>query len=501
LKATVTIDPYQSIGQIDPNIYGQFLSRRKYVADLGLYYPGHPDADETGLRKTVVKAIADSAPPIIRWPGGCTGTSYDWREGVGPQEGRSRTIDSHFGYDVGNGFGTVEFIEFCRRIGAEPQLNLSVGLETLRDGLEWIEYVNYAGDSKYANLRRSHGHADPFNVRYWQIGNENYGHHEIGDYTGEEYAAVAREWATAIRKFDPKLKIIAVGAMAKHNVEWDLAVLDKAWGKIDYITAHRYWNFNPESAEDSYDAIAAVGCVEERNIIALTGLINYVATLKGDNERIPRIAFTEWGCRNTSLKEMSAAWKPHRTQYRMVEALAVAGFINAMQRQCNSAALGNFAQSINVVGMLTVTEDRVVKETLYWPLLMQRIHSGPTAVGAQVRCDGYSTTYNSCHIVRPVENIPYLDVSATMDKAKGKLYISAINRHRHEEAVTRLRLVDTTPKPDGRLYRLFHEDPLAFNTLDEPDNVVPEETAIAVSGNDFELSLPPHSYSIFELEI
>jgi len=88
MPTTITIDPYRVIGQVDPNIYGQFMCRRRWVADEGLYDPTHPDADEHGLRREVVDAMAASAPPILRWPGGCTGTSYDWREGVGPQEER-----------------------------------------------------------------------------------------------------------------------------------------------------------------------------------------------------------------------------------------------------------------------------------------------------------------------------------------------------------------------------------------------------------------------------
>ena len=114
----MVVDPCRVVGRVDPKVYGQFLSRRRGVADSGLYDPQHPDADEHGLPREVVAAILESAPTIVRWPGGCTGTSYDWREGIGPREDRARTIDAHFGYDVGNGFGTAEFAGFCRRIGA-----------------------------------------------------------------------------------------------------------------------------------------------------------------------------------------------------------------------------------------------------------------------------------------------------------------------------------------------------------------------------------------------
>ena len=497
MKATITIDPYRTIGTINPNIYGQFLCRRKEVADGGLYNPEHPDADENGLRKKVVDYIAQSAPPIIRWPGGCTAMTFDWRESVGPIEQRSRTFDTHFRCDVTNGFGTVEFIEFCRRIGAEPHLNFNTGTGTLRDALEWVEYCNYDGDSKYANLRRAHGYEEPFNVRYWQLGNEEYNKGEIGHKTPEEYAVFAREWAKTLKKYDPDLKLLAVGGMAHFCVEWDLAVLEKAWRHIDYITAHRYWNFNSAKGEENYDSIAAVGYIEEQNMKALIGLIDYMAAKKETLNR-PQIAYTEWNVRDTSQAKMiKDKGSLGRTKYRVVDALAVAGFINAMQRQCQRVTLSSFAQSINVVGMLYVNNEHVVRETLYWALKMQRHLSAPIAINSYVDCDGYSTTLKH----QPMENVPFIDVSATLDEDNKRLVLSLINRHRAEEITTRVNLKDTKPKANAKLHRLWHEDPLAMNTIDNPDTVVPEESTITNAGTDFEIALLPHSYSVIELHL
>lgn len=496
MKASITIDPYRAIGQVDPNIYGQFMCRRRWVADEALYAPDHPDADERGLRKTVAQYIKDSAPPVLRWPGGCTGTTYDWREGIGPQSERERTIDVHFGYDVGNGFGTAEFVEFCRSIGAEPHINVSTGFGTLQDAVEWLEYCNYAGDSKYANLRRAHGYDEPFNVRYWQIGNENYGPWEIGNHTPKEYAVIAREWAKTIKKMDRDLKVLVVGGSQK-ILDWDMEVLNEAWPYIDYITAHRYWNFNSAKNVENYDMIAGVGHFEEQTMKAIAGQIDLVAREKKIRRR-PRLAFTEWGVRDVCHAEMTAQWQPDRTQYRMVDALAAAGFINAMRRQCDLVGLASFAQSINVVGMLSVTDDSVVRETLYWALLMQRLYSGDTSVDAWVDCDGYTAKVE--HSVSD-DPIPYLDVSATTDEANGKLFVSVVNRHRDEEITTRLRMRDVAPGSTATVRRLWHEDPVAMNTHDAPDNITPTESTLEGVSGDFEISLPPHSFTIYEFDV
>jgi len=493
LHVSILVDPHRTIGRIDPKIYGQFLSRRRYVADGGLHAPDHPDADDTGLRRQVVDAIAACGPPIVRWPGGCTGTSYDWKDGVGPPAKRPRTIDAHFGYDVSNGFGTAEFVEFCRRIGAEPLINLNTGLGTLREALEWVEYANFTTPSRWANLRRSHGHERPFDVRYWQIGNEDYGHWEIGQQSAADYAVLAREWGKAIKKLDPALQVLAVGG-SQQGSQWDYTVLHEAWNSIDYLTAHRYWNFNSGRGVDNYDAIAGVGYLEEQTTRALGELVDLVARdLKTTSG--PRLAFTEWNCRDQRLREMTTQWKPIETQYRLVDALAVAGFLNMMQRQCRHVGLATFAQPINVVGMLFVTDDHVVRETVYWPLVMQRHYSGATAVDTWVECDGYSAEFEG----RMVSGIPYVDVSSTLDDATRRLFVSVVNRHRTQEALAQVRLRDITPPTDVLVHRLWHADPFARNTIEAPDEVAPTEESVTLPSGTLEITLPPHSYTILEL--
>ncbi len=495
MRASITVDPYRVIGEIDSNIYGQFLSRRRGVVDGGLYHPEHPDADESGLRKKVVDAIAESGPPIVRWPGGCTGTSYHWKDGIGPQEERERTIDVHFGYDVSNGFGTAEFVEFCRRIGAEPHFNLNTGLDTLKDAVEWLEYTNFTTPSRWANLRRKHGYEEPFNVRYWQIGNENYGPWEVGHQSPAEYGTMAGEWAKTMKKMDPELKIIAVGG-SDHNLDWDPIVLDAAFKHIDYLTAHRYWNFDGSIPDDQYGMIAGVGYFEEQLTRTLAERIAQIAREK-KSTHCPKIAFTEWNVRNLQQREMTRTWKPDATQYRLTDALAVAGFLNMMQRQAQVVTLGSFAQPINVVGMLMVSDEHIIRETVYWPLQMQRHLSGSKAVDTWTQCDSYSTEFKG----REIQGIPFLDVSSTVSNDGQKLYISVVNRHREEELTTAIRVRDADLPGEAILHQLFHDDPNTRNDIDTPDAVAPVKQSVKLASGQPEIAFPPHSYSILEIDL
>jgi alpha-L-arabinofuranosidase len=251
VKAQLRIDPERVLGRIDPNIYGQFLSRRPGCSEGGLYDPAAPTADEHGVRADVSEAIAACRPSVIRWPGGCTGTSYRWMDGVGPAHARPTKIDLHFGWPIHYDFGTVEFVDWCRRIGAEPHLNFGLATGSLEDAAAWVEYCNRPGGTYFADLRRTHGREAPLGVRYWQIGNEEYGAWEIGHVAPAEYARTAREWAKAIRKVDPSVRLLAVGGVAgnhQDNGDWAWEVLPKVAPWVDYITFHTYWTADPPPA-------------------------------------------------------------------------------------------------------------------------------------------------------------------------------------------------------------------------------------------------------------
>ncbi|HEY4200299.1 MAG TPA: alpha-L-arabinofuranosidase C-terminal domain-containing protein [Devosiaceae bacterium] len=490
MKATIHTNAHRRIGSIDPLIYGQFMARRRWVADEGLHDPRHPDAGPDGLRRGVVEAVKETAPTIVRWPGGCTGTSYEWLDGVGPE--RPRVVDAHFGYGVGNGFGTAEFVNFCRQVGAEPHINLTTGTGDLREALAWLEYANLDTGTKWANLRKQHGHAEPFGVKYWQIGNEEWGPWEIGYTTAENNGARAREWAKSLKKLDPSIKVLALGGGHPDDIlDWTSQVVQEAGEHIDYVTQHRYWEFNSAAGIDNYDKMVSVGYVEEHLIKAVSGVIDLVAYRRG-LKRKPRIAYTEWNCADTSHRAMSPNWRPTSSQYRLVDALACAGFINAMQRQCNWVTLANFAQTLNVVGMLVVTPEAVLRETVFWALAMQRHHSGNIAIDAWTDCETFTADTGR----EGKLDVPYLDVSATLDEATGRQFVSIVNTHRTEAIHTSIVVGKGSA---ARTYQLSHADPFVKNTFEAPETIKPLAGSADCRDGKVSLTLPPHSYTIVEI--
>ncbi|MBC7336808.1 MAG: alpha-L-arabinofuranosidase, partial [Clostridia bacterium] len=138
-----------------------------------------------GFRPDLLQAVAELKPPLIRWPGGCFASAYRWKSGIGPQSKRvSYPREIWDDVDV-NSFGTDEFMELCRRVGAEPCVVVNIGTpqwnpdpdpdEFLQDILDWIEYCNGPADSKWGRVRAANGHPEPYHVKYWEIDNETWG--------------------------------------------------------------------------------------------------------------------------------------------------------------------------------------------------------------------------------------------------------------------------------------------------------------------------------------
>ncbi|NLZ52721.1 MAG: alpha-N-arabinofuranosidase, partial [Thermoanaerobacteraceae bacterium] len=175
----ITIDP-RPIEEVNPMIYGQFIEFIENCIDGGIYDKGSRFSDEKGIRQDVLEKAKQLNPPILRWPGGTYVNTFHWMDSIGPLEQRKKRKNIIWGGIVDGGFGTAEFIEYCRAIGAEPMLCVNMASGTPEEAANWVEYCNGTEDTYFANLRRSHGYEEPFNVKYWCIGNESYAQPDLG---------------------------------------------------------------------------------------------------------------------------------------------------------------------------------------------------------------------------------------------------------------------------------------------------------------------------------
>src|SRR3954463_4567035 len=162
---------------IRPELYGHFAEHLGACVEEGLWVgEDSPIPNIGGLRADIVEALQRLGVPVLRWPGGCFADDYHWADGVGPRKQRPRTVNLWWGQTIEtNAFGTHEFLNLCRLIGAEPYIGGSLGSGTVREMRDWVEYCNFPGDSSLARLRATNGSPQSLGVRMWGVGNENWG--------------------------------------------------------------------------------------------------------------------------------------------------------------------------------------------------------------------------------------------------------------------------------------------------------------------------------------
>jgi alpha-N-arabinofuranosidase len=171
-NARIKIDIERKIGPIDKNLYSNFAEHLGRCIYGGIYEPGSPLSDEQGFRKDVLEAVKGLNVSLVRYPGGNFVSNYHWLDGVGPVNERKPRMELAWARLEPNTFGTNEFMQFCRKSGTEPYFSVNMGTGTIEEAQQWVEYCNVKDGPYYAELRKKHGFPEPYNIKFWSLGNE-----------------------------------------------------------------------------------------------------------------------------------------------------------------------------------------------------------------------------------------------------------------------------------------------------------------------------------------
>ncbi len=162
----IKIDLERIVSEIDRNIFGGYMGLTNVNPTFGYLEIGDsPDADKSKLRSDVRAALERMNLSNIRFPGGNFASGYHWRDGVGPQPGRSVRHDLAWNHFNPNHYGTDEFMGLCRKFNIEPYMNTNCGDGDMREAADWVEYCNGTGDTALVKLRRKHGFEAPHKVK------------------------------------------------------------------------------------------------------------------------------------------------------------------------------------------------------------------------------------------------------------------------------------------------------------------------------------------------
>lgn len=413
-----------------------------------------------GLRPDLLQAIADLKPPLIRWPGGCFASAYRWKAGIGPQSQRvSYPREIWDDVDV-NSFGTDEFIEMCRRVGAEPCLVVNIGTpqwnpnpnpaEFTQDILDWIEYCNGPADSKWGRIRAAHGHPEPYGVKYWEIDNETWG---LG---AERYAAEVRRIAPLMRAKDPTIKLIACGSggMGENALRWNRVIIEQCADLIDYLSIHHYENPN-QFARGPY---------------------NYEAFFEATAQFIA-------SSRNPQLKIFVSEWNAQSTDWRT--GLYCGGLLNAFERMGGVVEIASPALFLRYVSATAWDNAFINFDHRKW-------FPAPNYVVMKLWRDHYAPY--RIH----AEGLPQdLNVVATKTEDAQVAIVKVVNP---TAKAYRLAIrVSGSPVKEATVQQVAPGKLEARNSLDQPEAVRPEMGKAIVSEGTASVELPALSCAVVRL--
>ena len=460
------INPNIKKGHINKDIYGHFAEHLGRGIYEGIYVGEDSTIPNTkGMRNDVVAALRAMKVPVLRWPGGCFADEYHWKDGIGPKEKRKKMINTNWGGVVeDNSFGTHEFMELCEQLGCDAYINGNLGSGTVQEMSEWVEYLTFDGVSPMTELRAQNGRREPWNVRYFGVGNENWGCG--GNMTPEYYANLYRQYQTYIK--DNKLAKICCGSNGE-EYEWTKVVMETCFkgapehlhGFMDGLSFHHYtitgdWTNKGDattfSEEDWYLTLQKTLKMEE--LVTRHGNIMD----QYDPNKTIGLIVDEWG----NWFDVEKGTNPGflYQQNTMRDALVAGINLNIFNKHCERVKMANIAQMINVLQSVILTEgEKMVLTPTYYAFYLYRNHQDATLIDSYLQTNQIGTEKYQ---------VPNLHESVSISK-DGHLNITINNLSITESY--EVQMIFTDWKAEDVKGTILTGKMNAYNTFEEPDNV------------------------------
>ncbi|MGA2562152.1 MAG: alpha-L-arabinofuranosidase C-terminal domain-containing protein [Steroidobacteraceae bacterium] len=498
VSVTVTVDTTKPGPQIDRNIYGQFAEHLGRGIYEGIWVGENSNIPNIkGYRKDVVDALKRIHVPVVRWPGGCFADQYDWRDGIGPRATRPVRINVNWGgVTDDNAFGTHEFLDFAELLGADAYVVGNMGSMSPRDMAQWLEYMTSAQDSSLAQERRKNGRDQPWQVKYFGIGNEAWG---CGGMMRADYAAdVTRRYSSFLNaRAEQNLVKVATGPSANEPATADYAetMMKNGLGLFgrpgfQALSLH-YYTFPIPRRAASGNRATGFGEDEWSNILrSARQMDDAISTVSGimdkyDPDKKVALFVDEWGAWHDAEPGTNPRFLYQ--QNSLLDAEVAALTLNIFHRHTDRVRMANIAQMINVIqAMILTNKEKMLLTPTYHVFDMYQPFQG--AMPYPVITSGPSYDFNG-------SGLPTVDASAARSK-DGKLILALVNLDPN-------RSVLVTTNLTGRAHGQILTGPAmdTHNTFEAPETIHPS-SFIGANGDNgkLEFKLPAKSVAVITVE-
>jgi alpha-L-arabinofuranosidase len=479
--------------KISKHIYGHFAEHLGRCIYDGIYVG---DTNKTipntnGIRNDIITALQKLKVPVLRWPGGCFADTYHWKDGIGPKEKRPTIVNRWWGgVTENNSFGTHDFLDMCKAIGAEPYLAGNLGSGTVQELSDWVQYVNFDGEGPMSKLRRENGQEKAWNVKYWGVGNEMWGCG--GNMTPEYYANEYKKYATFMSDWSNSSKLFRIASGANSgDYRWtEVLMRDIPHHMLEGVALHHYavidWNkkgpavqFDDELYFKSMKSAWKMEELVQRHSAIMD---------KYDPKKNVALVVDEWG----GWYDVEPGTNPGflYQQNTMRDAMIAGITLNIFNNHADRVRMANLAQIVNVLQAVILTDkEKLVLTPTYHVMEMYNVHQEATQIPVEVSAEPY---------IMGKDTLQAVSASASKDGA-GVTHISLTNIDPKKSKTISIDLGTSYKTVTGRI--LVSGDIKDYNSFANPEKIKPVPFNKAnIKQNKLELTMPAASVLVLELK-
>jgi len=472
---------------ISRKIYGHFAEHLGRGIYEGIYVGPDSEIPNTdGIRLDVLTALKELSIPVLRWPGGCFAEQYHWKDGIGPVEERPATLNTFWGgVTEDNSFGTHEFLRLCELLDTEPYIAVNIASGTVKDAYQWIEYVTSDADSEMTRLRKENGRKEPWKVKYWGIGNENWGCG--GSMDADYYLDVFKRYSTYC---NAEFKIASGGVF--DDLQWTRTFMEGIKGVPGFIDIAHGLSYHYYTIANNWEKKgSAIDFAEAEWFRSMQHTLEMEANLKEhiaimdelDPDNNIALIADEWGAWYDVAQGTEPGFLYQQNTLR--DALVAALGLHIFNNHPGRIKMANIAQMVNVLQAMILTQgEAIVKTPTYYVFKLFKVHQDAIALPARVNSQPYT---------QGGEQLPALSVSCSRDVA-GLIHLTVANIHPLEsrQSLVTLNGLKSIESVEGEY--ISGESMNSFNDFGSAEEVtIHGFRDFSTAGNTIQLAVPARS--------
>ncbi len=435
-----------------------------------------PADAQDGFDPDAVKLSKEMRSPLVRFGGNFT-SSYHWSDGIGPHDKRISMRNNSWGIPEYNTFGTDEFLEYCRLIGADPQFALNMGSGTPQEAADWVRYIEE--------------HWTTHSGLLFELGNELWGNWNLGYPTREELAKRTLDFSKAVRAVDPHARLIATGGDPDRFKDWNAIQLTNAPETFDYLSTHFVvgaGNVQLNNAPTDFVSAAAWALpIEiERRLHDVQGQIDNTPGYNGKTH----LALTEW------LFAGRHAGTPSFTNTG--GAVFTGGILNMLMRNADTVPISDMTGIMEFAGIWK-KRSQVYATPAYYVFKMYASADADNLVSSTANAGTYSVSHG-VERLPDIAAVPYLDVIAALSQDGKRLSLFCVNRSLDTDIPAAIRLHQFAASGKAKVQLLTSASMNDINDEIDPAHVQVVENFESTTPDGWSHTFPHASVTVISVD-